>query len=265
MILTAAAIISALCISYAQTPVTIPTARSFDGERLLFDAKLNKNILRGIGLAELTFESRISPDNGDLIIRSSAVSKGTLTRLFRYSFTQNYVSTIDTEKFRILATEKHDVQKERVRDSVATFNYRTKMVTFTETDPKEPNRPPRTVASSIEDGMQDIISAIFYVRTQPMEVGKRFILTVSDSGLNYDLPVKITGRDRIKSSIGKKWCFRLEPEVFGSRRLIEQKGRMQIWMTDDDRRIPVRTRIDSQYGRIEIRIKQYQSIQPVKN
>ena len=39
------------------------------------------------------------------------------------------------------------------------------------------------------------------------------------------------------------------------RRLIEREGKMIIWITDDARRLPVRSQVHSPYGKIEIKLK----------
>jgi hypothetical protein len=192
-----------------------PTARMFDGETLKYEGKVNK-ILRGITVADLTFAAA-GTDNR-LVVKSEAISKGTLIKLFRYSFLQQYESTIDVDKFRILKTTKHDVQKSRVRDSEAVFDYREKRVRFTETDPKDPTRPPRRIASEIAEPMYDIISAIYGVRLLPLEAGKRFELAVSDTGLIYKVPLVVTTREQQKTIWGKVWCWRVEPEIFGKDR-----------------------------------------------
>jgi len=59
--------------------------------------------------------------------------------------------------------------------------------------------------------------------------------------------------------LGKVWCFRIEPEVFGENRLIEQKGSMILWITDDSRRLPVRSQINANIGRIEVKLKKIKS------
>lgn len=240
---------------FGQTPaVRKADGQMFAGETLVYDGKLKK-FLRGLSIAELTFTATANPDSNELVVRSQAVSKGTLLKLFRYSFLQQYESTVDLGKFRTLKTTKHDVQKERVRDSEAIFDYEQKRVTFVETDPKDPMRPPRRIASEIGDEMYDMISAIYAVRLLPLVVGKRFEFSVSDSGLVYKVPFVVTGREIQDSVVGKKWCFKVEPEIFGTGRLIEQKGKMIIWMTDDDRHLPIKARVDSGYGQVDIKLK----------
>lgn len=237
------------------SPATARAALPFAvGEKLSYEGKIRKSIAPGIAVADLTFTiTQPSPD-GDFVVKSEARSKGTLVRWFRFSFLQEIESTFGPDS-RIKLTKKHDVQKERVRDSEAVFDYKDRRVTYTETDPNNPMRPPRKIASEIMPETFDMVSGIYRLRTLPLAVGSTFQMMVSDSGLIYRVPIKVTARERQKTAIGKVWCFRVEPEVFGPGRLIEREGSMIIWITDDARRIPVRSQVNSSVGRIEIKIQ----------
>jgi hypothetical protein len=224
------------------------------GEVLTYEGKVSK-IIQGIAVADLTFTLTDVSNGSNYLIKTEARSKGSLLKLFRYSFLQEYESTVDNLSFRILKTVKHDVQKERVRDSEALFDYENRQVTFAETNPKEPMRPPRKIASEIKGEVHDMVSGIYALRLMPLAVGKVFEVTVSDSGLVYKVPVRVTRREIQKTVLGKVMCFRVEPEVFGVNRLIEQEGRMIIWITDDARRIPVRSQIKTNIGKIEVKLK----------
>jgi len=224
-----------------------------DGEKLVYEGKISK-IIQGIDIADLTFGVKKASD-GNFLVSTDAKSKGTLLKLFRFSFLQQYESTIDGKNLRILKTVKQDVQKDRIRNSEAVFDYEAKKVTFTEVDPKEPMKAPRKIASDLKGDTQDLVSGLYLLRSLPLAVGKVFEITVSDSGLIYQVPVRVTAREVQKTVIGRVTCFRVEPEVFGNNRLIEQKGKMIIWITDDDRRIPVRSRINTEIGRVEVKLK----------
>jgi hypothetical protein len=128
-------------------------------------------------------------------------------------------------------------------------------VTYVETDPRDPVRAPRKIASEITDNTHDLISAVYSLRLLPLAVGKSFDVYISDSGLLYKIPVKVTAREQQKSILGRMWCYRVEPEIFGMNRLIEKEGDMSIWITDDARRLPVRAQINSDLGRIEVKLK----------
>jgi Protein of unknown function (DUF3108) len=224
------------------------------GETLTYEARASK-IISGIPVADLKFTIDKAAATGNYVIHTEATSKGTLLRWFRYSFLQQYESVVDPATFRIIKTNKHDVQKDRVRDSVADFDYVNKLVTFTESDPQEPNRAPRRIASDLPGTMNDIISAIYALRMLPLAVGRSYDLPLSDSGLVFSIPVKVGARERVKTDIGRLWCLRLDPEVFGNDRLIEQKGRLTLWVTDDERHLPVRGRVETDAFKVEVWIR----------
>jgi hypothetical protein len=230
-----------------------------DGETLTYEGKISK-IIQGIAVADLSFTLQKDNNGEDYIVKAEAKSKGTLLKLFRFSFLQELQSNIDSEDFRATRTTKHDVQKERVRNSEAVFDYGERRVTYVETDPNEPMRPPRRIASEIDSVSHDLISALYSLRMMPLAVGKSFRMSVSDSGLVYDLPVRVTAREQQRSIFGKLWCFRIEPQVFGPNRLIEREGDMTIWITDDARRLPVRSVVNSPYGKIDIRLKSAKNV-----
>lgn len=226
------------------------------GENLIYEVKFSKAVVRGIDIADLNFAVEVSPDSQNYVVKSEAKSKGLFPKLLNFKFNQNIQSTVDGEKWQVLKTVKRDEQDERVRDSEAIFDYRTKKVIYTETDPNDSARPPRSVASAIENGTQDLITAIYMLRRLPLAVGKTFELKISDSGLAYEIPVRVTRRELQKSVSGKVWCFRVEPEVFGKNRLIEKQGSMIIWIADDVLRLPVRAQINSDIGKMEARLKE---------
>lgn len=248
--------------AFAQSPANIEPYKF--GETLTYEAKFSKAILRGISFAELNFTVQNAPNGRNYLIKSEAQSKGSLLKLFGYKFYQNIQSTVDADRLQILKSVKRDDQGERVRDSEAVFDYASKKVTYVETDPNDHARPPRRVASPITDGAQDLVSAIYTVRYLPLAVGKTFEVAVSDSGLVYKVPVRVTARERQKSVLGRIWCYRVEPEVFGANRLVEEtSGKMIIWITDDARRIPVRTHLSASIGKVEVKLKEIKFVSAV--
>ncbi len=235
-------------------PVPLPASVPFAvGETLTYEGKISK-VIQGISVAELTFTVKDRTATGDFLINAEARSKGTLIKLFGFSFLQTLDSTMRSD-LTSLKTVKTDVQKKRVRNSEAVFDYDERRVVYTESDPNEPMRPPRMIASDLNGQTFDLISGIYHLRTLPLAQGKTFEITVSDSGLVYKIPVRVTGREQLKTDIGRVWCFKLEPEVFGEGRMIEREGSMTIWITDDQRRIPVRSQVKASFGKLEIKIQ----------
>lgn len=236
------------------------------GETLAYEAKYSRLIFRGIDVADLTFKVvDDAPDTPNKIqFKAEAVSKGGLLKMVSYSFLQKFDSTVQTDDFRILQTVRYDEQDERVRNSEANFDYSAKKLMYREVDPKNPMSPPRMISSSLESPVQDLISSFYYVRRQPLAVGQELTVKLSDSGVIYEVPVKITAREQQKSVLGKFWTLRVEPELFGERRPLSGEGKVIIWMTDDARHLPVRAQIHAHFGKIEIKLRRAENLQPTK-
>jgi hypothetical protein len=68
--------------------------------------------------------------------------------------------------------------------------------------------------------------------------------------------VKVVEKKRMKTVLGRVDVLRVNPELFGPERLIdEEKGEFSIWVTADARHIPVGGRVKTDYGTFEIKLK----------
>jgi hypothetical protein len=260
LLLSCAFLALSIPVAFSQTPAPSSDQRSAPpfqvGEVLTYEAKFNRTLLPPMTVGDLVFSVVESPQTTDgvYLIKSEAQSRG-VARLLGKDITQKLESRVDGSKFRILRSVKYDKQDERIRNSEAIFDYEQGKVTYTETDPTDPGRRPYQVASTIPDVTHDVVSGIYSLRLLPLEVGKTFSITVSDSGLVYTVPVIVAARERQKSIYGKVWTFRVEPQIFGENRPFNQKGRMVLWIMDDERRIPVRAEISASLGQIDVKLK----------
>lgn len=84
----------------------------------------------------------------------------------------------------------------------------------------------------------DILSAFYFIRTRPLEVGKSIYLSSLENKKVYKLEVKVHRRETIEVDAGKFRCLVVEPLLKGEG-IFKQKGRLQIWLTDDAYKIPV--------------------------
>lgn len=237
-------------------------------EQLVYEGEFSKLLLRGIQIAEFRFSaSRIKPATnmatqsaGDsattqLIFKGDATAKGWFRKLFGVDFHFNMESLVEPETFTVLRTTKVDEQGKRVRTSEAVFDRIANRVTWMERNPNDPNSTPRIVNSPLEGAEHDFLSTIYFLRTQPLTPGQSFELVMSDSGHVYHLPVKVVERKEMKSVLGKAKALRVDIELFGEKRLIEGKGQMSLWLTDDARRVPIRARLNNDMGTLDITLK----------
>ncbi len=229
------------------------------GESLQYVGKY-KRFGFSFAIAELNFRVMPELEGRPHFIVSEGNSKGSLAKLFNFKFYLKIDSFVDRERHQVEKTVKRDEQGDRIRDSIADFDYQAKRVNYSETDPNNPTKAPRRVASVIEADTQDIVSAVYKLRSLDLAVGKTFTFQVSDTGLVYKIPVKVTGREEIKSELGKRWCWRVEPEIFGPDKIIEQEGSLTIWITDDSDRVPVLAKLETKLGDVEIKLREFANL-----
>lgn len=99
----------------------------------------------------------------------------------------------------------------------------------------------------------DVLGAFYYVRTQPLEVGRPLTMMNHDNEKVYNLDVVVEKRETISVDAGKFRTLKIEPRLKGDA-IFQQKGRMWIWVTDDDRHIPVQIKSKVVVGSITIEL-----------
>lgn len=264
-----------LDVSYAQKSARVELRPFEPAEELVYEAEFSRALLRKMDVADFRFSaSRTAPiqnpnaDNSQakdkaaylLMLTGDASSKGFFSKLFNLRFQQRVESTVDPVSFTVQKTNKLDQQGKRVRISEAVFDRTGGRVVWTERDPTNPARPARTVSSEFSGQVHDVVSAIYYLRTQPLELGKSLSLSISDSGKVYQVPVHVVEKKRLKTIIGRLDAIRTNVELFGPHGMIGSDGQFSIWFTADSRRLPVSAQIKTTYGTFDIKLKKI--IQP---
>ena len=238
------------------------------GEELHFEAEFSRALLRKIDVADLKFRATRTPLNETnatdpktskpyaLTFNADVSSKGFFARLFNLKFRERVESTVEPSTFTIQKTTILDEQGKRVRTTETTFDRSKGVMTWTSRDPNNPGAEPRHAVADFTGQLQDVLSAIYFIRTQPLEVGKSFDIFIGDGGRVYTIPVKVVEKKRMKTILGRVDVLHVRPELFGPNRLIDdEKGEFSMWITDDQRHIPVGGRVKTDYGTFEIKLK----------
>lgn len=251
-------------------PRTAPAVPFGTSEQLVYDGEFTKMLLRGIKIAELRFKAvRATPvpveGLGDgqapapmpFTLTTEVEAKGWFRKIFGIDFNYHVESTVEPNDFYALKTNKRDEQGKRLRTSEAVFDMGARKVEWTERDPNNQSQPARVVTAALNGPTQDIVSAIYFLRTQPLTPGQTFSIQISDSGRVYDVPARVVAEKKMmKSVLGKVPVVRVEVELFGAGRPIEEgKGKMHIWVTNDERRIPIKARLSHDMGQLDINLR----------
>ena len=119
---------------------------------------------------------------------------------------------------------------------------------------KERNGEIKTKEGDIPGPVQDMLSCLYYTRTQPMEVGKEIIFDVNTTK-NWPLAVKVLEKETISVPAGEFECFVVQP-LMRDKGLFVQKGKaMKVWVTADERRIPVMMKAEIAVGHITAKLE----------
>jgi hypothetical protein len=85
---------------------------------------------------------------------------------------------------------------------------------------------------------QDILSSLYYVRMMDLSVGKSVFIENHADKKNYPLEIKVLKKERVTVPAGEFSCVVVEP-VMRASGLFRHKGTLTVWLTDDERHIPV--------------------------
>jgi hypothetical protein len=110
--------------------------------------------------------------------------------------------------------------------------------------------------------VQDIMSAFYFARTVDytgFRPGQKIELQNFYKDSTYQLAVKYKGRQRIEVDAGTFDCIIIQPLV-SEGGLFKGDGKIYLWITDDDRKLPVKVRTDIPIGTVESDLTEYRGV-----
>lgn len=90
----------------------------------------------------------------------------------------------------------------------------------------------------VPEYVQDVLSALYYVRALPLKVGQTIVVPNMTDRKNYGLEVRVLEKEKIKTPAGEFDCLKVEP-LLQAAGIFKHEGRITVWMTDDRLHMPV--------------------------
>lgn len=118
----------------------------------------------------------------------------------------------------------------------------------------DPTQPKKTI--EVDSGMVDVLAAFYTMRQETLEVGKSLFIDVHDITKQYKLEVKVLGRERVEVPAGEFDCFVVEP-LLKSSGIFRKEGSLQIWVTDDEYKMPVLMKSRLYFGRVWAKLTKF--------
>lgn len=100
----------------------------------------------------------------------------------------------------------------------------------------------------------DPIGAIYYLRSQPLERGATFELSIFDGRRLRPMAITVTGPVSIKVPAGVFDCLVLSPTPLDDQPTTKVGGFLKLWLATDERRTPVRVEQRTSFGTMVLKL-----------
>lgn len=187
----------------------------------------------------------------------SLQSAGLVSMLYKVD--DRYTAQID-EKLCAASSVLTALEGSRRRETKVTFDSHRRKASYLERDMKK-GVAVSTREIDIPGCVHDIVAGLYQLRGLRLEPGKQIQLPVSDGKKSILARVDAQERETIGTPAGKFKTVRYEAFLFNDV-LYRRKGRLFIWLTDDERRLPVQFRVRLQFpiGTITLLLEKAESI-----
>lgn len=100
----------------------------------------------------------------------------------------------------------------------------------------------------------DIITGIYFIRKQPLEVGKSVILKLFDSNEYAPTPIEVLRKETVALAGGRQVATLVIHPVLKTDGFFRRTGEVVVWLTDDENRVPVRLETTIPLGKISVEL-----------
>jgi hypothetical protein len=196
------------------------------------------------GTAVVHFEA-----NGDSErLSANADTSGAINLLFHVS--DHFQSIFDRNSGCTAEFDKQTVEGRRQINSTLKLDYAQSKSIFDEKNVVKGQA--KHIETPVSGCLTDLLTGMFFAASQPMEVGKTFVVPVVDALHTVAVTMKVEGKEEIKTPLGTFKTIRVQPTADAG--VVKNRGNIWIWYTDDERHLPVQMRARLFWGTITFRL-----------
>lgn len=155
-----------------------------------------------------------------------------------------------------------NIQENKYRKyEIVDFDHKNNKAIVTKLD-KETKRPTETKPFDISENSQDLVSGYYFLRTldyKNRKVGEVISIPAFFDNEKYDFNVRFVGREELRTKIGKINAILLSP-IMPSNSLFDGENAIQVWLSDDKNKIPLKVKAKMFVGSVEIDLLEAKNI-----
>jgi hypothetical protein len=194
------------------------------------------------GTASLRMEKEKAQAGAQVRVAGSADAAGTAALLYKVQ--NRYESFLDPATFCSHSASRRIQEGLRRVDTNITFDYPRGKAVLDQKNLKK--KESKHEEHAIPGCVTDVLSAIYYVASLPLEPGKVYSFPLNDGGETITVNVHVEAREQVKTPAGTFSTIRVQPEAASG--VLKDKGKIWIWYSDDAARIPVQARAHMYWG-----------------
>ena len=223
-----------------------------DGEKLTFDVKYGI-----INAAEASLEAKSATYQGNQVwkLTTNAKTHPFFDKVFKVR--DKVESWWDKNTLLPYKFSKNLQEGKYRQHRVHIYNHAKKTTTYQKWHFKQSNFENKEM--EIPDNTQDILSAFYTVREQKLEVGKPVRVHITADGRCMNTEILVHRKEKRKTIFGEVECLVIEPKLKGEA-VFKQSGRILIWLTNDQYKIPVRLESKITFGSFVATLKSTKQI-----
>jgi hypothetical protein len=206
------------------------------------------------GKAKLEFTAASVP-RPEAQIRLHMESVGFVSKLFKVE--DDYNSTLNAG---LCAQTSHMTAQEgsRQRETRITFDGEARRASYLERDLAK-NSVVLQQETDIPPCVHDVVGGLFLIRTLNLELGQTAQVPVSDGKKSVLAKVEAQQREDVKTPEGTFKTIRYEVYLFNGA-LYKRPAHLNVWLTDDRRKLPVEIRVRMQFtiGTINLLLEKHE-------
>jgi hypothetical protein len=198
------------------------------------------------GNATLRMEK--TQDQAGTPVRITGTADATGTTALLYKVQNRYESLLDPATFCSQSASRRIQEGFRRVDTSITFDYARGKAVLDQKNLKK--KEGKHEEHAIPGCVTDVLSAVYYVASLPLETGKVYSFPLNDGGETITVNVHVEAREQVKTPAGTFPAIRVQPEAASG--LLKDKGKIWIWYSDDAARIPVQARAHMYWGTLTL-------------
>ena len=108
----------------------------------------------------------------------------------------------------------------------------------------------------IPPNTQDMLSALYYIRTQELQEGKILTINANERHNNYRVKIKVLGKEKVTVPAGTFLSWVIEPisVIRLDKKKEEEKGTGLIYLSADERKLPVLIKAKTKMGSVSVQL-----------